>query len=153
MVMQQPPNSSLCHRPRQSKRAMLTLTVTPEQMKIPPRNRAAWLVAMAMAASCAAQAADFTTQVQPILTTSCVPCHHGAKGSGGLALDSAQAIAQGGRSGPVIKPGDPSNSALYQRIASQDKAVRMPLGGTALPEETVALVRAWIQNGAAGLPS
>jgi hypothetical protein len=108
---------------------------------------------MAVASSCAAQAADFTTQVQSILTTSCVPCHHGAKGSGGLALDSAQAIAQGGRSGPVIKPGDPSNSPLYQRIASPDKVLRMPLGGDALPEETVALIRNWIEHGAAGLPS
>src|ERR1700734_2318644 len=125
-------------------------------MSMPLGNRRRFvccLAAMASVFSGAAQAADFTTQVQPILTTPCVPCHHGAKGSGGLALDSAQAIAQGGRSGPVIKPGDPSNSPLYQRIASQDKAVRMPLGGTALPEETVALVRAWIQNGAAGLPS
>ena len=132
---------------------MLTLTVTPEHMSILAENRAAWLVAIAVAFSCAAQAADFTTQVQPVLTTSCVPCHHGAKGSGGLALDSAQAVAQGGRSGPVIKPGDPSNSPLYQRIASQDKAVRMPLGGTALPEETVALIRTWIEHGAPGLPS
>jgi len=53
----------------------------------------------------------------------------------------------------VIKPGDPSNSPLYQRIASPDKAVRMPLGGTPLPEETVTLIRTWIEQGAAGLPS
>jgi hypothetical protein len=132
---------------------MLTLTVDHiRHMNTFPRNRVAWLIAIALSASCAAQTTDFT-QVQPILTTSCVPCHHGAKGSGGLALDSAQAIAQGGRSGPVIKPGDPSNSPLYQRIASADKALRMPLGGTALPEETVALIRNWIEHGAAGLPS
>ena len=53
----------------------------------------------------------------------------------------------------MIKPGDPSNSPLYQRIASPDKAVRMPLGGTPLPEETVTLIRTWIEQGAAGLPS
>src|ERR1700728_1588323 len=118
-----------------------------------PGNRAAWLVATVLPTSCAAQTTDSTTQVQPILTTSCAPCHHGAKGNGGLALDSAQAIVQGGRSGPVIKPGDPANSPLYQRITSQDKAVRMPLGGAALPEETVALIRIWIEHGAAGLTS
>src|SRR5271156_2127925 len=106
-------------------------------MRILSGNPAAWLVAIVLACSCAAQAADFTTQVQPILTTSCVPCHHGTKGSGGLALDSAQAVVQGGKSGPAIKPGDPSNSPLYQRIVAADKAVRMPLGGTPLPEETV----------------
>jgi len=110
------------------------------------------LALLALAWSCLARAADFT-QVQLILTASCVACHHGAKGSGGLALDSAQAIAQGGQSGPVIKSGDAANSPLYQRIVSADKAVRMPLGGTALSEDSVALVRAWIEGGAPGLPS
>ncbi len=132
---------------------MLTLTVVTKHMSTLPGNRAAWLAAIAVLSSCAARATDFTTQVQPYSDYILRRLPPRPKGSGGLALDSAQAIAQGERSGPVIKPGDPSNSPLYQRIASQDKAVRMPLGGTALPEETVALVRAWIQNGAAGLPS
>lgn len=101
--------------------------------------------------SCAAQTIDFTTRILPVLNASCVPCHHGAKGSGGLALDSAAVLANGGRSGLVIKPGDSSGSLLFQRIVSEDKAVRMPLGGQALPPETVMLIRTWIERGAPGL--
>ena len=116
-------------------------------MNIFLRNRAPWLIAISLSASCAAQTTDFTTQVQPILTTSCAPCHHGAKGSGGLALDSAQAIVQGGRSGPVIKPGDPSNSPLYQRIASsgqsRSNAARRYRSARGNRRDHRALDRAW----------
>ena len=107
---------------------------------------------MAFACSSAAQSVDFATRIQPVLNASCVPCHHGAKGSGRLVLDSAQALALGGKSGAVIAPGNASGSLLYQRISSDDKAVRMPLGGTALPAETVELIRTWIASGAPGLP-
>lgn len=99
---------------------------------------------------CAAQTAEFG-RVQPIFTKSCAPCHHGAKGSGGLALDSVQGMAQGGRSGAVVKPGDPSGSVLYQRITAKDKSVRMPMGGDPLPPESIAAIREWIEHGAPGM--
>jgi hypothetical protein len=114
------------------------------------RTLVAWFAAVPC---CAAGAADFSANIQPILQTSCVPCHHGSKPGAGLSLDSAQAVVQGGRSGAVIHPGDSSASLLYQRIVSQDRAVRMPLGGDPLPAETIALIRAWIEAGAHGLPS
>ena len=119
--------------------------------------RFAWKFAFAFSAAslfpCAAQSVDFTSRIQPVLTTSCAPCHHGVKGSGGLALDSAQALAQGSRSGAVIKPGDAAGSLLYQRITAKDQSVRMPMGGQPLPPETVALIREWIEHGAPGLPA
>ncbi len=96
---------------------------------------------------------DFKAQIQPVLTASCVPCHQAAKPSGGLALDSAEAVAQGGKSGAAVTAGDVSHSLLYQRISATDKSVRMPLGSAALPAETVALLRAWIEQGAPGVPS
>src|SRR5579871_4396823 len=102
--------------------------------------------------SCAAQDIDFKTNIQPVLNASCVPCHHGAKGSGGLAMDSARSLALGGRSGPVIKLGDSADSLLIRRIVSEDTAARMPLGGAPLPPESIALLRAWIDHGAPGLP-
>ena len=49
--------------------------------------------------------------------------------------------------------GDVSHSLLYQRISATDKSVRMPLGAAALPGETVALIRTWIEQGTPGLPS
>jgi hypothetical protein len=111
-----------------------------------------WIIAWSVITWCAVAATDFTTNVQPVLKTSCVPCHQGAKPSAGLALDSAQGVAQGGRSGAAIHPGNSSTSLLFQRIVAEDRAVRMPLGGSPLPADTIALIRAWIDEGAAGLP-
>src|SRR5260370_21822293 len=96
---------------------------------------------------------DFKAQIQPVLNASCVPCHQAAKANGGLALDSPEALAQGGKSGAAVTAGDSSRSLLYQRISATDKSVRMPPGGTALPAETVALIRTWIEQGAPGVTS
>jgi hypothetical protein len=112
-----------------------------------PVNLSRLLVALIPLTMASAQTADFATRIQPVLNTSCVPCHHGARASGGVAFDSATGL------GAVIKPGDAAGSLLFQRIVSEDKAVRMPLGGQPLPAETVALVRTWIERGAPGLPT
>jgi hypothetical protein len=96
---------------------------------------------------------DFKAQIQPVLNASCVPCHQATKSSGGLALDTAEGVAQGGKSGAAVAASDASRSLLYQRISATDKSVRMPPGGTALPAETVALIRTWIEQGAQGLPA
>ncbi|HTQ55767.1 MAG TPA: PSD1 and planctomycete cytochrome C domain-containing protein [Bryobacteraceae bacterium] len=106
---------------------------------------------LAAAACCAAGTIDYTN-IQPILNASCVPCHHGARPSAGLSLDSAKAVARGGRSGAVVHPGRSAASLLFQRITSPDQAARMPLGGKPLPAETVSLIREWIESGAPGLP-
>jgi hypothetical protein len=100
----------------------------------------------------AAATVDFKTQIQPVLNVSCVPCHQAVKANGGLALDSAEAVAQGGKSGAAVTAGNASSSLLYQRISATDKSVRMPPGGASLPAETVALIRTWIEQGAQGIP-
>lgn len=104
-------------------------------------------------ASATAQNVDFRTQIQPVLNSSCVKCHTGATAEGGLSLDSANALARGGKNGAAIVPGDPSHSLLYQRLTSAVPSTRMPLGGPALPPKTVILIRAWIQQGAPGMPA
>jgi uncharacterized protein DUF1553/uncharacterized protein DUF1549/cytochrome c len=96
---------------------------------------------------------DFKAQIQPVLNASCVPCHQAAKANGELALDSAQGVAQGGKSGAAVTAGDASRSLLYQRISATEKSVRMPPGGKALPAETVDLIRNWIEQGAQGIPA
>lgn len=98
-----------------------------------------------------AQTIDFQTQIQPVLNASCISCHQGAKAGGGLSLDSAAAMARGGKSGAIVTAGDPMGSALYQRIASTDQSLRMPLGGAPLPADSIALIRAWIEQGAPGI--
>ncbi|HEY7152510.1 MAG TPA: c-type cytochrome domain-containing protein, partial [Gemmataceae bacterium] len=60
----------------------------------------------------AAKTVDFTRDIQPILTRSCLKCHDARKQRGGLRLDQGQAALRGGDSGIVIKPGDAAHSRL-----------------------------------------
>ena len=87
-----------------------------------------------------------------ILKKSCVGCHSGATPAAHLRLDSAEHVAEGGRTGAVIVPGDPAASKLIMRISSPDKGTRMPPFGNGLPPEQIAVLRTWVDHGAPGLP-
>ena len=63
---------------------------------------------------------------------------------GGLRLDSRQ-LALGGK---AIIRGNSSESHLYQRVAGLGDQPRMPMGGEALPAAQIALIKAWIDQGA-----
>src|SRR5258708_30424726 len=68
---------------------------------------------------------------------------------GGLRLDSKKSALAGGQSGPVIDPGKSAESALYRRVAGIGDKPRMPMGGRPLDPSQIALLRAWIDSGAA----
>ena len=54
--------------------------------------------------------------------------------------------------GTAIVRADPSKSAMFQRITSDNQRVRMPpayLGYSRLPEHEIELIRRWIEQGAA----
>ena len=59
-------------------------------------------------------------------------------------------IREGGDSGAVIEPGDADASELIRRVSSEDTDERMPpeSEGSPLDEKQVALLRAWIDQGA-----
>src|SRR5262249_29635947 len=67
--------------------------------------------------------------------------------SGGLALDSYEATLKGSKRS-VLKPGKSDESPLVKLLIINDENRRMPQGAPALPEETVAMVRRWIDAGA-----
>jgi mono/diheme cytochrome c family protein len=93
-------------------------------------------------------AVDFVKDVQPILQARCAGCHGAAKQRGGFRIDRKDRAMQGGDSGPAIVPGKSAASLLVQRVASTDKAERMPANGDPLTPEQVRLLRAWIDQGA-----
>jgi uncharacterized protein DUF1553/uncharacterized protein DUF1549/cytochrome c len=93
-------------------------------------------------AAAMARGASFD-QVESILHASCVKCHQGEKALGGLRLDAPEGIAR------AVVPGKSADSLIIQRITTTDLRKRMPLGGPPLPPEQIALVRAWIEAGAA----
>ena len=96
-----------------------------------------------------ASAVDFAKDIQPIFETSCYACHGSKLQMGGLRLDSKKSALAGGQSGAVIDPGKSAESALYRRVAGIGDKPRMPMGGKPLDPSQLALLRTWIDSGAA----
>ncbi len=110
----------------------------------------AGLHASARQAAPAAQAppVDFTRDVLPILESRCFECHGPKKSRGRLRLDRKAAALKGGMTGPAVVPHDGERSLLVRRLLGLDGEDRMPLDEDPLPEEQIALLRAWIDGGA-----
>jgi hypothetical protein len=100
-------------------------------------------------AHAAPQAVDFTRDIAPIFKQYCYECHD-ANGDGrdDLRLDSPDLIRRGGASGPVILPGKSADSYLIHRVLGLGGEERMPKGKDPLPATLIALLRAWIDQGA-----
>jgi hypothetical protein len=91
--------------------------------------------------------AFFELKVRPILAGTCVKCHGAAKSSGGLRLDSRDAMLKGGESGPAVVPGDPQNSLMLRAIRHENTELEMP-PGELLPEAVRADLTEWVAAGA-----
>ena len=89
----------------------------------------------------------FELEIRPVLTRTCFPCHGGKKTSGGLRVDSREALLKGGEGGPSIVPGRPDQSLLLRAIRHDDETLKMP-PSKRLPEETVAAFTRWVKEGA-----
>jgi mono/diheme cytochrome c family protein len=101
----------------------------------------------------ATKAVDFTQDVQPILANRCVECHSATKQRGGLQLDTAKGIRNGGTSGDVIVAGKSADSPLIHHVGAVGNAARMPPKGESLTPEQIGLLRAWIDQGAKTPPA
>ncbi len=106
-----------------------------------------WLPAVVVLASPLLAAVDFATEIHPILSAKCVPCHSGATPQAQLLLNSRTAVLKGGRSGPAIVPGKPNDSLLLARVEGREGSV-MPPTGAPLKESDVEKLRQWIAEGA-----
>jgi hypothetical protein len=117
------------------------------------RNRrigaTSWTVGLLLAGLAAAPppGVEYTRDVQPILTRSCVTCHGSQKQRGGLRLDTTAGLRQGGDSGPAVVPGDSSHSRLYQMITGTNERC-MPPKGPRLTAAEINRIKAWIDQGA-----
>ncbi len=87
--------------------------------------------------------------IHPILAEHCVSCHGPDKQKGGLRLDSRALALEGGSShGPAIVPGNSAESPLVLFTAHLEPEMEMPPKKEKLPEQTIATLRAWIDQGA-----
>lgn len=95
---------------------------------------------------------SFATQILPIFEKRCAKCH-GAKDENGevrtevsLSLIEYERVMVGSEFGTVVEAGDPDGSFLIDMITAGDMP---PEGeGDKVPPEEIALIRAWIEQGA-----
>jgi mono/diheme cytochrome c family protein len=100
-------------------------------------------------AAAAESKVDFQRDIQPIFASRCYECHGEKKQKSDFRLDVKETALKGGESGkPAIVPGNSSTSPLLRRVSSADKDEMMPPKGDRLAAEQIALLRAWIDQGA-----
>jgi mono/diheme cytochrome c family protein len=96
----------------------------------------------------------YASDIKVIFDNSCVKCHGGEKPKARLRLDSLEGALKGGSGGKAIKPGDSTGSPLLHSVAQVgDPDYFMPPPGNkekipVLKKEEIALIRAWIDQGA-----
>ena len=94
-------------------------------------------------------AADFNTDIRPILVQHCLSCHGSQKQEGGLRLDQRAAAMRGGDSyTPVIVPKSSETSPLFQFVSREDADLKMPPKGPRLSAGEVQTLKQWIDAGA-----
>src|SRR5262245_31008043 len=114
-------------------------------------NSVAYTIALIALAgpTLAAPAVDYLRDIKPILTTTCVKCHGADQQKGGLRLDTAAAALKGGEKGPAIRPGKSAESQLIKAVEGMHADIaRMPYKKPPLSDAQIALLKAWIAQGA-----
>ena len=85
----------------------------------------------------------FEAKVRPLFVERCFRCHGPEKQKGGLRLDSIEAIRKGGDSGPILKPGEPEESALIEAVVRRRRS--MPPKKN-FDDEEIALLVKWVRS-------
>lgn len=94
---------------------------------------------------------DFERDIRPIFEKSCIKCHGPERPKAKFRLDNRAAALKGGDNGIDILPGQGGESPLVHYVAGLVPDMEMPPKGKAEPltKEQIALLRAWIDQGAA----
>ncbi len=90
-----------------------------------------------------AEQISFTKVIAPMLVEHCGRCHVD-KASGEFTMASYEQLAKGSKAGVVVFPGDPVSSPLISVVESG----QMPPNGSRVPEEKLAMLKAWVVQGA-----
>lgn len=91
---------------------------------------------------------DFVHDIAPILKARCVECHANGKYKAGVSFDSREDLLKS----KIVAPGKSAGSEMLKRITSNDPEQRMPPKGAPLDAKQIALIKAWIDQGASWEP-
>jgi uncharacterized membrane protein len=129
----------------------------PQEEKMPSAPPADTVVIKADSAAIPGKAAvaqqkvhhPWLNEVRPILEAKCFSCHSALKRKGGLRLDEEAFIRKGGKNGPVMVSGDPTNSKLYTYLLlPEDDEMHMPpRGKRQLAPREIDAIQRWIRSG------
>jgi mono/diheme cytochrome c family protein/uncharacterized membrane protein len=109
-----------------------------------------WMAPFTVKAGAAVPDSFYAKHINPIFDANCVTCHGESKTQGGLRLDSYEWLMWGGKDGPVIVAGNLEKSLLLSRVTlpPSHKQFMPAEGRPPLKPEEIALVKAWVQQGA-----
>lgn len=115
-----------------------------------------WLAADALAEdspkipAAAKRDVDFNKDIKPLFKEHCLKCHGASKQRGDFRLDDKSAAMKGGENfAPAIIPGSGTDSPLVKFTAGVVEGMEMPPEGEKrLSNDEIALLRAWIDQGA-----
>lgn len=92
----------------------------------------------------------FAKDIKPMFEKACFNCHGEEKQKAKLRVDSVEAILKGSENGKIVEVGKSDKSSLVHTVAGLVEDMMMPPEGKADPltKEQIALLRAWIDQGA-----
>lgn len=111
-------------------------TTAPLLTKLRPSGSG--LATLVLLVTAISQAADFTTDIHPILARRCLGCHSGAQPQSGLSLESRSKAER------VLER---NGTRLLSRLTGQTKP-QMPPVGAPLTDKEIAAIQEWLNEGA-----
>lgn len=92
---------------------------------------------------------SFARDVAPHLSDTCFNCHGAGRQLRAMFnLTTFNGLLKGGESGAVVIPGKGADSILVKKLKGMGDGQRMPLNLPALPDDVIAKIQKWIDEGA-----
>src|SRR5579859_445428 len=105
-----------------------------------------WMLAAPLWAQTQDPTEFFEKKIRPVLVNNCQACHNPKLKTAGLDLTSAEGLARGGQSGPVVVEGNPEASRLM-KVVGYGESLKMPPPAK-LKDDEIADLSAWVKMGA-----
>ncbi len=97
---------------------------------------------------------NFQAEILPILRNNCLPCHNRTRAKAEIILETPQDMLKGNDDGPIVVPGKPNESYLFQVSVHTEEPEMPPLknkvSAKPLSPKELGLLKLWIEQGAKG---